>query len=170
VKPRDQEIGDEVLEEGFYHLSKLGLTDVQIARHFETTPAMVSRRIKSYAAKLKTGRAVESDIDRTFWEDVKKEAEGDQKLTFVSEKGFHHAWKSELSRLDGRGLMSIYESSKDFLSSDPNQKFLDYPPPKGYDPLAMDREVSKAVAVIGELLAEKWEQESPSGHRKSSQA
>ena len=55
--------------------------------------------------------------------------------------------------------MSIYEASKDFLGADPNQRFLDYPPPKGFDPLAMDRELKKAVGVIGELLAEKWKTE-----------
>lgn len=65
--------------------------------------------------------------------------------------------------------MSIYESSKDFLGSDPNQKFLDFPPPKGYDPLAMDREMRKAVEVIGELLAEKWKEES-GRDKKSSNA
>ena len=105
---------------------------------------------------VKSGRANPGEVDRVFWESVKKEAEGDVKLTFLSEKGFHHAWKSELSRLDGPVLMSIYESSKDFLNADPNQKFLDFPPPKGYDPLAMDRELRKSVTVIGELLAEKW--------------
>ncbi|HZW85666.1 MAG TPA: hypothetical protein VFE91_07195, partial [Nitrososphaerales archaeon] len=118
----------------------------------------------SYASKLKSGKVAVGDFDRQFWEDVKKEAEGDMKLTFVSEKGFHHAWKSELERLDGRSLMSIFEHSKDFLGADPNRKFLDFPPPKGYDPLAMDREVSKAIGVVSELLAEKWNKE-----RKSEQ-
>jgi hypothetical protein len=53
--------------------------------------------------------------------------------------------------------MSVFEASKDFLGSDPNQRFLDFPPPRGYDPLALDREISRAVAVIGDLLREKWE-------------
>ena len=155
----DDEISDEVLEEGCYYLSELGLPAGQIAKHFETTPARVARLSKSYARKLKSGELSAGDFDRTFWEDVKKEAEGDMKLTFVSPKGFHHSWKSELQRLDGPALMSIYEASKGFLSADPNQKFLSFPPPKGYDPLAMDREVKKAVDVLGELLAEKWKAE-----------
>jgi hypothetical protein len=158
-KSKDTEISDEILEEGCYYLSQMGLTEEQIAGHFETTPAAVRALVKSYAAKLKSGKVTAGDDDRAFWEDVRKEAEGDVKLTFVSEKGFHHAWKSELERLDGRALMSIFESSRDFMSADPNQKFLDYPPPKGYDPLAMDREVRKAVAVIGELLEKKWKEE-----------
>ncbi|HEV2226372.1 MAG TPA: hypothetical protein VGR56_06160 [Nitrososphaerales archaeon] len=150
------DVSDEILEEGCYYLSDLGLTMEQISVHFEISPEKATSLAKSYESKLKSGKAAKGDFDRVFWEDVKKEAEGDVKLTFLSDKGFHHAWKSELARLDGTALMSIFEASKDFLSADPNQKFLDYPPPKGYDPLAMDREIRKAVGVIGELLAEKW--------------
>ena len=153
------EASDDVLEEGCYYLSQLGLSNEQLASHFEITAPKVADLVKSYASKLKSGKATPGEFDRIFWEDVKREAEGDVKLTFLSEKGFHHAWKSELERLDGPALMSIYEASKDFLGSDPNQKFLDFPPPKGYDPLAMDRELKKAVGVIGELLAEKWKTE-----------
>jgi hypothetical protein len=156
---KDDEVSDEILEEGSYHLSRLGLTIEQIAAHFETTPAKVALFIDSYASRLRSGKITTEDFDHVFWEDVKKEAEGDVKLTFLSDKGFHHAWKSELMKLDGHALMSIYEASKDFLSADPNQKFLDYPPPKGYDPLAMDRELRKAVEILGELIAEKWDGE-----------
>jgi hypothetical protein len=151
------------MEEGCYHLSRLGLSHKQLAAHFETTPAKVARMIRSYESKVRRGEVTPGEFDRVFWGDVKKEAEGDVKLTFLSEKGFHHAWRSELEKLDGAALMSIYESSKDFLGADPNQKFLDYPPPKGYDPLAMDRELKKAVGVIGELLAAKWKSEKKSG-------
>jgi hypothetical protein len=157
----DGEVSREVLEEGCYYLSLLGLTDKQIAQHFEASPERVAELIKSYSSKLRSGEIVAGDIDRVFWEDVKREAEGDLKLTVVSDKGFHHVWKSELQRLDGSALMAIYESSRDFLGGDPNQKFLDYPPPKGYDPLAMDREVRKAVGVVGDLLEEKWKETKP---------
>ena len=153
------DISDEVLEEGFYHLSKLGLSNEKIASHFETTPDRVASLVKSYDAKLKSGKADPGDFDRTFWEDVMKEAEGDVKVTFVSEKGFHHGWKSELARLSGPSLMSIYESSKDFVNSDPNQKFLDVTPPKGYDPLMMEREVRKAIKEIEGLLSQAWDAE-----------
>jgi hypothetical protein len=162
-KPQDSEISVEIMEEGCYHLSHLGLSNKELAKHFETTPAKVAAMIRSYESKLKKGEVAPGEFDRVFWADVKREAEGDVKLTFLSEKGFHHGWKSELERLDGAALMSIYESSRDFLGADPNQKFLDYPPPKGYDPLAMDRELKKAVGVIGELLAEKWKKEKGSG-------
>jgi hypothetical protein len=159
------EVSEEILEEGCYYLAQLGLTDRKIGEHFETSSGHVRRLVESYSEKLKSGEVTAGDFDRAFWEDVKKEAEGDIKLTFVSEKGFHHSWKSELQRLDGRVLMSIYEASRDFLSSDPNQKFLDYPAPKGYDPLAMDREIRKAVAVSGELLEQRWKEEGHSAKR-----
>jgi hypothetical protein len=163
----DTEISEEVLEEGCYHLSRSGLTPAQIAVHFEISADEVQRLLKDYESKLKAGSVTPGEFDRAFWDDVRKEAEGDVKLTFLSEKGFHHAWRSELRKLNGPELMSIYESSKDFLSADPNQKFLDYPPPKGFDPLAMDRELKKAVGVIRELLAEKWETEGGSGKKKT---
>ena len=170
AKSGDPEISEEILEEGCYYLAQLGVSNEQIAAHFETTPANAAELVASYSSKLKSGKVVAGDLDRAFWEDVKKEAEGDVKLTFVSDKGFHHSWKSELLRLDGRALMSIYEASKDYVGADPNQKFLDFPPPKGYDPLAMDREVRKAVAVIGELLAEKWKSEGPPDRREISES
>lgn len=156
--PRENDVGEDVIEEGCYYLSKLGMGGPEIAAHFELTPSKVAGLVRSYSSKLKSGKVTSAEIDRVFWEDVKKEAEGDVKLTFVSEKGFHHAWKSELRKLDGGALMSIYESSKDFLGTDQNQKFLDYPPPKGYDPLMLDREVKKAIGVVEELLQEKWKE------------
>lgn len=164
----DPDISDDVLGEGCYFLSHMGLTPDQIASHFETTPARVRKLVKEYTLRLSRGEAVAGEIDKVFWEDVKKEAEGDVKLTFMSEKGFHHSWKSELARLDGSALMAIYEQSKDFLGADPNQKFLDFPPPKGYDPLALDREVRKAVGILGELLAEKWKSETESRKTRGS--
>jgi len=150
------EVDESVLEEGSYYLSQLGLTYDQIAAHFETAPDVVRKLISSYKRQLKSGRVVSDDFDRAFWEGVKREAEGDAKVTFVSNQGFHHAWKSELARLDGPALMSILEASKDFLNSDPNKKFLDYPAPKGFDPLALDREVQKSVGVVTEILEGKW--------------
>jgi len=160
------DMDESVLEEGFYHLSQLGLTHAEIAAHFQTTPALVGRLISSYKRKLKSGEVVADDLDRAFWEGVKKEAEGDVKVTSLSEKGFHHAWRSELMKLDGRALMSILEASKDFLNSDPNRRFLDFPAPKGYDPLALDREVAKAVAVVTDILEGIWRKGNPEDGRR----
>jgi hypothetical protein len=161
------DVSDEILEEGCYYLAEMGLSMEEVSAHFEISLERATNLAKSYESKLKVGMVTKGEIDRVFWEDVKKEAEGDMKLTFLSDKGFHHAWKSELGRLDGTALMSIYEASKDFLGADPNQKFLDFPPPKGYDPLAMDRELRKAVGVIGEMLAEKWKSDAGSSDKKA---
>jgi hypothetical protein len=149
-----EEISEEVLEEGCYYLSKLGLSEAEIARHFEVTEKKVHSLTAAYGKKLAAKTVTTESFDLQFWEDVKKEAEGDVKLTFVSDKGFHHSWKSEVSRLDPGALMNIYESSMDFLNADPNQRFLDYPAPKGYDPLAAEREVKKAVEVVRSMLEE----------------
>lgn len=159
--PEKPEVDDAVLEEGCYYLSELGLSLDQIASHFESTKAEVKHFVDAYAAKLKAGEVVADPFDRTFWDGVRKEAEGDVKVTVLSEKGFHHAWKSDLRRLDGPELMAVFEASKDFLNMDPNQRFLDYKPPMGYDPLAMEREVKKSVEIISALLDEKWKEENP---------
>jgi len=154
--PKPPEVDEGVLEEGCYYLSRLGLNRKEVAEHFGLTPDRVRRLAESYAAKLRSGEVVSDPFDSVFWEDVKKEAEGDVKVTFVSDKGVHHAWRSEIAKLDGPSLMSIYESSRDFVSADPNQRFLDFKPPSGYDPLAMEREVKKSLEVIDALLQEKW--------------
>lgn len=157
------EIAEEVLEEGCYYLSRLGLPVGKIASEFGIPAARVRSLILSYSRKLRKGSVRPGSFDMTFWEDVKREAEGDVKLTFVSEKGFHHAWKSELRKLDGASLMSIFESSKRFLDVDPGKRFLDFPAPAGYDPLALQREVKRAIEVVSSLLHEKWEEEKKSG-------
>ena len=51
------------------------------------------------------------------------------------------------------------QSCKAFLNLDPTARFLEYNTPKNYDPLAMQREISKAVVVLGGLLDEKWKEE-----------
>jgi hypothetical protein len=146
------EIDQDTLDEGCFYLSKLGLRAPQIAKRFELTTGEVGKRRARFTAKLKAGDAVESESDKRFWSDVMREAEGNVKVTFVTEKGFHHAWRTDLQKLDEQTLFSIYESCKHFLNLDPNARFLEYAPPKNYDPLAMQREIRNAVVVIGALL------------------
>ena len=148
------EVSEEVLEEGCYYLSKLGVATNEIARKFEITEDKAREFAAAYSKKLESHKVTSESFDVQFWEDVKKEAEGDEKLTFVSDKGFHHSWKSEVSKLQPGALMNIYESSTDFLNADPNQRFLDYPAPAGYDPLAAEREVKKSVKVVRSMLDE----------------
>jgi len=149
------EIDESVLEEGSYYLSKLDLDVDAIALRFELPPSVVTKHKARFEGKLKRGEAVETTEDLVFWRSVKQEAEGNVKVTFVTDKGFHHAWRSDLEKLDGPSLLAIFESCKRFLNLDPNSRFLEYAPPKNYDPLAMQREITKAVTVITSIL-EKW--------------
>lgn len=158
--PSDKDgIDDSVLEEGSYYLSKLDLDVDAIAERFEIPSAQVLRHKTRFEGKLKRGDAIEVDTDLAFWRSVKEEAEGNVKVTFVTDKGFHHAWRSDLEKLDGPSLLAIFESCKRFLNLDPNSRFLEYSPPKNYDPLAMQREISKAVTVINSILENKWKRE-----------
>jgi hypothetical protein len=153
------EIDESVLEEGAYYLSQLDLDVDAIAERFEIPAAQVLRDKTRYEEKLKRGDVVEVATDLAFWRSVKEEAEGNVKVTFVTDKGFHHAWRSDLEKLDGPSLLAIFESCKRFLNLDPNSRFLEYSPPKNYDPLAMQREISKAVTVINSILEKEWKRE-----------
>lgn len=153
------EMDESVLEEGSYYLSKLDLDVGAIAERFELPRSRVLKHKTRFEAKLKRGEVVETTEDLVFWRSVKEEAEGNVKVTFVSEKGFHHSWRSDLEKLDGPSLLAIFESCKRFLNLDANSRFLEYSPPKNYDPLAMQREVSKAVTVINSILEVRWKSE-----------
>ena len=157
--PPASEVDEDTLDEGCYYLSKLGLTGKQIAVRFEIEPADVSKRKKRYQARLRSGELEEDPASSVFWMSVREEAEGNVKVTFVSGKGFHHAWRSDLKKFDGPTLLGIFESCKDFMNLDPNARFLQYDAPKNYDPLAMQREIAKAVVVVGNLLEEKWKED-----------
>ena len=155
----DDGIDDSTLDEGCYYLSKLGLSSGDIAERFEITPREALLRKRRFSARLRSGELVEEPVALEFWKSIREEAEGNVKVTFVSGKGFHHAWRSDLRKLDGPTLLSIYESCKDFMNLDPSARFLQYDAPKNYDPLAMQREIAKAVLVVGNLLEEKWKEE-----------
>ena len=150
---------DETLDEGCFYLSRLGLGPNEIAKRFELTSREVRMRQSRFELKVKSGDLVESESDKSFWSDVMKEAEGNVKVTFVTEKGFHHAWRSELEKLDPQTLFAIFESCKHFLDLDPSSRLLEYSPPKNYDPLAMQREIRKAVIVMGALIDDRWKRE-----------
>ncbi len=157
---------DDTLDEGCYYLSRLGLSARDIGRRFEISVGDALKRGKRYQTRLDRGETVEDPVSLDFWKSVREEAEGNVKVTFVSGKGFHHAWRSDLKGFDGATLLAIYESCKDFLNMDPNARFLQYDAPKNYDPLAMQREISKAVVVVGNLLEEKWKEEQRKASRE----
>ncbi len=152
-------VAPEVLEEGCYYLSKMGFSLAQVAKNFQITREEAERHRASYERKLEEGKVTADDSDWGFWKGVRAEAEGDTKVTFVSEKGFHHAWKSDLKKLDGPSLMAIFESTRNFVEMDPNRRFLDYPSPKGYDPLALEREAKRALGIVSTIMEEKWRKE-----------
>ena len=167
-KPSETEaekIDEDILDEGCYYLSKLGLGPGEIASRFEISKADVIKRGNRYRMRLEHGEVVE-DMGHAFWESIREEAEGNVKVNFVSGKGFHHARRSDLAKLDGPTLLSIYESCRDFMNMDPSARFVQYDAPKNYDPLAMQREIAKAVVVIGTLLEEKWKEEKKTKRRK----
>lgn len=164
----EEEVQDVVLDEGCYYLSKLGLDDKAISERFEISQAEVAKHRGRYAERLRAGDRAENTADLNFWRDVKQEAEGNVKVTFVTDKGFHHSWKSDLQKLDGETLLSIHESCKNFLNTDPNARFLQYAPPKNYDPLAMQREINKAIGIIGSIMEEKWKEQKRKESRNGS--
>jgi hypothetical protein len=150
-----EEIDEAILDEGCYYLTRMGLTTSEVATRFEISEAEVARRSSTFEKRVLSGGVPDESTSRDFWSSIREEAEGNVKVTFVSKKGFHHSWRSDLRKLDGATLLSLFESSKDFLNLDPSARFLQYETPKNYDPLAMQREISKAVLVIGALLEEK---------------
>ena len=158
-------IDDNVLDEGCFYLTKQGMTLREVAVRFEISESQVARRAKRFERRLREGKIPEESVSTDFWKSIREEAEGNVKVTFVSEKGFHHSWRSDLSKLDGPTLLSLFESCKSFLDMDPSSRFLEYKTPKNYDPLAMQREISKAVVVIGGLLDEKWKAEQKEGQK-----
>lgn len=162
----EDEVQEAVLDEGCYYLSKLGLDDKAISERFEISQREVVKHREVFAQRIADGERDENTADLSFWRDVRQEAEGNVKVTFVSDKGFHHSWRSELEKLDGATLLSIYESCKNFLNMDANARFLEYAPPKNYDPLAMQREVNKAVGIIGSIMEEKWKEQKNKESRK----
>ena len=145
-------VDDEVLEEASYHLRKLGLSFHEIGQRFEISDERAEELYGNFQRKLSVGVVKDDPLARNYWESVSREAGGDVKVTFVSQDGFHHAWKSDLEKMDSQTLMVIFERSKEFLEADSNKYFLNIPPPVGYDPLAFSRQVKTAVELIDGIL------------------
>ena len=152
------EIDESVLDEGAYYLSKLDLDVDAIAERFELPPSTVLKHKARFEGKLKKGDVVETNEDLVFWRSVKEEAEGNVKVTFVTDQGLPPLVAVRLGEARWTSLLAIFESCKRFLNLDPNSRFLEYAPPKNYDPLAMQREITKAVTVINSILEKKWKQ------------
>ena len=60
--------------------------------------------------------------------------------------------------MDGTALMEIFETSKKFLDFDMYKPYLDSKVPVGYDPMALQGQVKRAVDIIQAILQKKWVQ------------
>jgi hypothetical protein len=147
------------LEEACYYLRKKGLSLQQISKALEIPEPQANQLFEAYQSKLEKGTVAESEVDRSLWEDVYNDSVGNEKITFAREKGFYHCRRSDLEAMDSPALMNIFETSKKFLDFDMYRRYLDSKPPVGYDPMAMQRQIKRAVDLIQDILKQRWEKE-----------
>jgi hypothetical protein len=147
------------LEEACYYLRKKGLSFQEVSKALEIPEPQANQLFEGYQSKIAKGLVEESEVDRNLWEDVYNDSFGNEKITFVRENGFYHCRRSDLETMDSPALMNIFESSKKFLDFDMYRRYLDTKPPVGYDPMAMQRQIKRAVELIQEILRQRWEQE-----------
>jgi len=127
-----------------------------ISKALEITQEEAVRFNREYSGKILTGLVKENDVDRNLWEDIYHDSLGDEKVTFARDNGFYHCRKSDLEAMDSTALMAIFETSKKFLDFDMYKPYLNSKPPVGYDPMALQRQVKRAVDLIQEVLQKRW--------------
>jgi len=127
-----------------------------ISKALEITQEEAVRFNREYSGKISTGLVKENDVDRNLWEDIYHDSLGDEKVTFARDNGFYHCRKSDLEAMDSTALMAIFETSKKFLDFDMYKPYLNSKPPVGYDPMALQRQVKRAVDLIQEVLQKRW--------------
>ncbi len=149
----------EYLQEACYYLRKKGLDFPEISKALEISRDEAVKLHREYSEKISRGVVVENDVDKNLWEDIYHDSLGDEKITFARDNGFYHCRKSDLEDMDSAALMSIFETSKKFLDFDMYRAYLNSKPPVGYDPMALQRQVKRAVDLIQEILKRRWEQE-----------
>ena len=147
------------LGEACFYLLKKGLTIDQVSKALEISQEEVTRLQKRFESRIASGEAVENGVDRSLWEDVYNDSVGNEKITFVRDNGFYHCRKSDIENMDSTSLMAIFESSKQFLDFDMYKPYLESKPPAGYDPMAMQRQIKRAVELIELVLKHRWELE-----------
>lgn len=155
----DSDEASKYLEEACYYLRKRGLSFQELSKALEIPEDQAEKLHRNYSIKIQEGLVKENEVDRNLWEDMYHDAHGDEKVTFVRDDGFYHCRKSDLEQMDGTALMAIFESSKKFLDFDMYKRYLDSKPPVGYDPMALQRQVKRAVDLVQEILQKKWTQE-----------
>jgi hypothetical protein len=148
------------LQEACYYLKKKGLSFEQIAEALEVSETQAMLLFQEYDQRISRGTIREDEVDRNLWEDIYNDSIGNEKITFARENGFYHCRRSDLEGMDSQALMSIFEASKKFLDFDMYRRYLDSKPPVGYDPMAMQRQIKRAVELIQEILKERWVKDS----------
>ena len=147
------------LQEACYYLHKKGLTDQEVSKALGTSEEEAVRLYKGYEDKIARGLVQENEMDRNLWEDVYNDSIGNEKVTFVRDDGFYHCRRTDLEEMDGTALMAIFETSKKFLDFDMYKRYLETKTPVGYDPMAMQRQIKRAVDLIEKILNQRWKNE-----------
>lgn len=158
-KTTDEEDVSLYLQEACYYLRKKGLSYQEVSRALEISEQEAARLFREYESKIVGGIAREDEVDRNLWEDVYNDSISNEKVTFVRDDGFYHCRRSDLEKMDGPALMAIFESSRKFLDFDMYKPYLGTKPPAGYDPMALQRQVKRAVELVESILKERWVRE-----------
>jgi len=161
---KEEEDASLYLQEACYYLLKKGLNIEQVSKALEISDQEVTRLREQFESRIAAGEAVENEVDRNLWEDVYNDSVGNEKITFVRDNGFYHCRRADLDMMDSPALMAIFETSKKFLDFDMYRRYLDSKPPVGYDPMAMQRQIKRAVDLIEQLLKQRWENEKSKGN------
>ncbi len=147
------------LEEACYYLRKKGLTFQEVSKVLDTSEDKAEALFNEYESKIASGVAAENEVDRNLWEDVYNDSIGNEKITFARDDGFYHCRIQDLEKMESPALMAIFETSKKFLDFDMYRRYLNTKPPVGYDPMALQRQVKRAVEVIQKILDDRWKKE-----------
>ena len=158
----------QYLQEASYYLRKKGLTTEQVSKALEISEEEATRLYLQFESRIASGDAMENEVDRNLWEDVYNDSVGNEKITFVRDDGFYHCRRADLDTMESSALMAIFETSKKFLDFDMYRRYLDSKPPVGYDPMAMQRQIKRAVDLIEQVLKHRWENEVSKGNDSTS--
>ena len=154
---KEDDDSSQYLQEACYYLLKKGLTLEQVSKALEVSEQEATRLYHEFESKIASGKTEENEVDRNLWEDVYNDSVGNEKITFVRDNGFYHCRRDDLDKMDSPALMAIFETSKKFLDFDMYRRYLDSKPPVGYDPMAMQRQIKRAVDLIEQILKQRWE-------------
>ncbi len=146
------------LQEACYYLRKKGLTLADVSEALEVSEKDAERLYREYESKVVNRIVQENEINRNLWEDIYNDSRGNEKVTFARDNGLYHCRRTDLEAMDSPALMSVFETSKKFLDFDMYKRYLNTKPPAGYDPMALQRQVKRALELIQEILGKRWQE------------